>query len=211
MIPSPRSRQINLASAALIVLLAVVPLLPSVALPQQRLNRPHSRSIGMSAEILQIDSGTCLYVTGRFDSGDFFAGLEAHENKHVIEFRKDKQTYATFSPEITLHLSIIESFCRGPNPRPLVLAEGQKVWDFIHDLRISVEWKHETELRPRPASILSNENFTAAKEPVARNGPLGGWECTLRVNSQDVPLTDHLVVNLLGPDGKRIARISGHL
>lgn len=154
----------------------------------------------------------CLMVGATAESGDFFRGLKARQTRNGRRFfRKDREEVKSFPETLTVKLEGGLDRCvnkgvseeNGGNHRDFR-------WD--HDLMSSFQfeayWKRGFEMRKADINVLSKEQSSDLVE-LLPTGEL--WKYGLSVKSENVPLTDTLVIVILGPDGKTISRLTGRL
>jgi len=155
-------------------------------------------------EVVPITSGqirdgkVCVNFNPVMTAGDFFDGLQRRETASGDEFRKNSQVVETFPDQITVQVQTAINICDAdiytPAPVP----------SFFNDLRFKVQWKRG--LTMRPASQVAVQRVMFASED--GNNRL---MFLLKIRDHDVPLTDHLIISVISPQGKLLSRMSGKL
>ena len=144
------------------------------------------------------DHDVCVTFTPVMTAGDFFDGLQRHETPSGDEFRKNSRVMTDFPDQLTVQLQLSISVCDAdiytPAPAP----------SFVSGIRFKAQWKRGlamrpvTELRVQRVAITSEEGDSRLL-------------FLLKIRDQDVPLTDHLIISVISPQGKLLSRMSGRL
>ncbi len=137
-------------------------------------------------------------------AGNFFKGLEYRkadaEGRRVAEFRKDGRIVAFFPDK----LDIIVDFdaVAGPKVKPSRVPSLAEVDELSRSIQLDASWKSGVELRP--AELIGpplTDKPTPSKYGVS-------WTCSFQVRAKSVPLTEHLVVSVLGPHKEFLGRVT---
>jgi hypothetical protein len=155
-------------------------------------------------EVVPLSSGqvregdVCVNFGPVMTSGDFFDGLQRHETPSGDEFHKNSQLLKNFPEQITVQVQLSISVCDAdiytPAPAP----------GFVNGIRFKAQWKRGlamrpvTELRVQRVAITSEEGDSRLL-------------FLLKIHDRDVPLTDHLIISVISPQGKLLSRMSGRL
>jgi hypothetical protein len=144
------------------------------------------------------DRDVCVNFSPVMASGDFFDGLQRHETPSGDEFHKNSRLVTNFPEQLTVQLQLSISVCDAdiytPAPAP----------GFVSGIRFRAQWKRGlamrpvTELRVQRVAITSEEGDSRLL-------------FLLKIRDQGVPLTDHLIISVISPQGKLLSRMSGRL
>ncbi|HXN98406.1 MAG TPA: hypothetical protein VN881_04990 [Candidatus Acidoferrales bacterium] len=144
------------------------------------------------------DHDVCVTFSPVMAAGDFFDGLQRHETPSGDEFHKNSRLVTNFPEQLTVQLQLSISVCDAdiytPAPAP----------SFVSGIRFKAQWKRGlamrpvTELRVQRVAITSEEGDSRLL-------------FLLKIRDQDVPLTDHLIISVISPQGKLLSRMSGRL
>jgi hypothetical protein len=144
------------------------------------------------------DQDVCVNFSPVMTSGEFFDGLQRHETPSGDEFHKNSRVVTNFPEQLTIQLQLSISVCDAdiytPAPAP----------SFVSGIRFRAQWKRGlamrpvTELRVQRVAITSEEGDSRLL-------------FLLKIRDQNVPLTDHLIISVISPQGKLLSRMSGRL
>ncbi|MFZ0584486.1 MAG: hypothetical protein WAN72_16015 [Candidatus Acidiferrales bacterium] len=140
----------------------------------------------------------CVNLTPALQSGDFFDGLERIDTTQGSEFRKNSRTITNFPDYMIVEMSIRIEECDAdiytPAPTP----------DFVKGMHFRVQWKRGVYLRPVASVVLE-------RKPVRMDEGDNRMLFVMTIRDHNVPLTDHLIISVIGPDGKLMSRMSARL
>lgn len=149
----------------------------------------------------QIRQGeVCAYFFPELESDEFFNGLQRTETDTYRFYRKFDQPVTTYPSHLTIQIDVRISLCDAdvytPAPTP----------DFMKSLHYKLQWKHDLYLRPVPNYVIQS---------IPLNLPEGGENRRLLVvqirDAGTVPLTDHLILTVLSPEGKILTRMAARI
>jgi hypothetical protein len=144
------------------------------------------------------DGNTCVYLGPAMSAGEFFDGLQRTESANGDVFRKNAQVVQTFPDAITVQVQVGISVCNAdiytPAPAP----------SFVNGMQFKVQWKRGLVMRPVAQLRVQRIPFMAEE---GDNRML----FVLKIHDKDVPLTDHLIVSVISPQGKLLSRMAGRL
>jgi hypothetical protein len=139
------------------------------------------------------------------ESGDFFDGLERVRRPHELEFHYHKgTTVLTEFPEfLIVEVRVVPGTCKlgemgvGPHP-PLV-------WDerFMRSWRFQLTWVRGAQRMP--VDVTSTEGW----KPVRMMAGPPHWTYYFLVRSKSIGITTSLELEVLSPEGQRLARLVG--
>lgn len=144
------------------------------------------------------DGNVCVNFGPVMTSADFFDGLQRRETPSGDEFRKNSQVVKNFPEQITVQVQTSISVCDAdiytPAPAP----------GFVGGIRFKAQWKRA--LTMRPVAQLTVQRVAIPSEE-GDNRLL----FLLKIRDNGVPLTDHLIISVISPQGKLLSRMSGRL
>ena len=141
----------------------------------------------------------CATFYPELESGEFFNGVQRIDNEGVLEFRRYSRMVTAYPPHLTIQISIRASVCDAdiftPAPNP----------EFLKTLHFKVQWKRQLYLRPV-------ESYTIQTVPLTLDESESRELVVVQIyDSGNVPLTDHLILTALSPEGKILSRMAAHL
>jgi hypothetical protein len=144
------------------------------------------------------DKDVCINFNPVMTAGDFFDGLQRHENASGDQFRKNSQVVTTFPEQITVQVQTTVTVCDADLYTPAPLPS------FFNGLQFKVQWKRGLAMRSVAQVVVQRVVF-ASQEGDNRLMFL------LKIRDHNVPLTDHLIISVMSPQGKLLTRMSGRL
>ena len=157
----------------------------------------YNEQVAMSTgEIRKGDICSTFYPDLKSD--DFFKGLQRIDHDRGSEFRKNSLDVTTYPTHLTIQIDVRTSVCDAdvftPAPTP----------DFLKTLRFKVQWKRELYLRP----VAS---FSVLNIPLNLDESEGRRLLVVQIHDKDIPITDHLILTILSPEGKILSRMAARL
>jgi hypothetical protein len=141
-------------------------------------------------------------------AGDFFKGLKAREGHDGRTFQKQHGVVKLFPERITVKIYAGFDRCVGKGAEGCDRCNFRVDDDFMNALDFEVYWKHEFDMTK--ASIISRT--IEQSSDLVRVAPTAKlWKYELTVQSENVPLSDVLVVVILAHDGRIVSRLSGRV
>jgi hypothetical protein len=144
------------------------------------------------------DRDVCVSFSPVMTSGEFFDGLQRHETPSGDEFRKNSRVVQNFPEQITVQMQLSISVCDAdiytPAPAP----------GFVSGIRFKAQWKRGLAMRPV-------EQFAVQRVAITSEEGDSRMLFLLKIRDKDVPLTDHLIISVISPQGKLLSRMSGRL
>jgi hypothetical protein len=144
------------------------------------------------------DKDVCINFNPVMTAGDFFDGLQRHETASGDQFRKNSQAVTTFPDQITVQVQTAVTVCDADLYTPAPLPS------FFNGLQFKVQWKRGLTMRSVTQLVVQRVMF-ASQEGDNRLMFL------LKIRDHNVPLTDHLIISVMSPQGKLLTRMSGRL
>ena len=140
----------------------------------------------------------CVTFYPDVEADDFFKGLQRIDHDRVSVFRRDDQLVTTYPSLLRIQIDIRISVCDAdvytPAPTP----------DILKTLHFKVQWKRQLELRPVA-------NFAVQNVPINEGDGENRLLWVVQIRDHNVPLTDHLILTILSPDGKILSRMAARL
>lgn len=182
---------------ALCCLYSATPALPQS--PEGNAGKIHEYKDDVTLSTGQIRRGdVCVNFLPVLQSGTFFDGLERIDSSQGSEFRKNSRVVTNFPDFMTVEMNVRIEDCDTdvytPAPTPA----------FVKGIHFRVQWKRG--LAMRPVAAVSIE-----QKPVLTDNGDNRMLFLMYIHDRDVPLTDHLIISVIGPDGKLMSRMSARL
>jgi hypothetical protein len=140
----------------------------------------------------------CVNFIPVLQSGDFFEGLERIDTAQGSEFRKNSRVVTNFPDFMTVEMNVRIEDCDTDVYTPA------RTPDFVKGLHFRAQWKRGLYLRPVA-------NVSIERKPVLMDEGDNRMLFVLKILDRAVPLTDHLIISVIGPDGKLMSRMSARL
>jgi hypothetical protein len=153
---------------------------------------------------LQFPDG-CVVIDGQMTSGSFFNGLTRSDVRGRFEFRKNGAEVADYPDSVTTSIRVVGNRCGATiSNSPSAIFSGHS-----YSVKFKVEWKDGVQMRPATlsADLAQCEGYSSVVLPYG-DVAVPTVQCRMTVQSKGVPLVDHLIVSVLGPDGTRLTRLS---
>ena len=133
------------------------------------------------------------------ESDEFFKGLQRIDADRSPEFRKYSQPVTTYPSRLIIQIDVRFSICDAniytPAPAP----------EFLKTLHFKVQWKRQLYLRPVAG-------FSVANVPLNLDEDEGRRLLVVQIrDANNIPLTDHLILTILSPEGKLLSRMAARL
>lgn len=194
----------KLSVATLLFLLASLTLVtPGSAGTKEKV---HQRVMGFKG-IVQIDEDLQVLVLGTVGPPEFFENLRSVESPQGTTFLNDSGEVRFFPERMMITLCII-----GP-----VTSEGRSIpsrklnHGQMRDLRFKLQWKRGMKLRPVREFRMRTPSESSFTDLEDFGRMIDGWTYEMALDDSQVPITDHLVLYILSPENKLIARMSAYL
>jgi hypothetical protein len=155
-------------------------------------------------EVVPITSGqirdgkTCISFNPVMTAGDFFDRLQRRETPSGDEFLKNSQMVTTFPDQITVQVQTSITICDAD------IYTAAPVPSFFNGLQFKAQWK-------RGLAMRTVSQVTVQRVMFASEDGNNRLMFLLKIRDHDVPLTDHLIISVISPQGKLLSRMSGKL
>ena len=138
----------------------------------------------------------CATFYPELESNEFFRGLQRTETDEGRTFRKYSQLVTTYPPQLRIQIDVRISICDADVYTPAPIP------DFLKTLHFKVQWKKAMYLRPVGSFVVENVPLNLEQSENRRL-------LVVQIHdSNNVPLTDHLILTILSPDGKILSRMA---
>jgi hypothetical protein len=133
------------------------------------------------------------------ESDEFFKGLQRIDNEYGSEFQKYSHPITTYPSRLTIQIDVRTSVCDADVYTPVPPPE------FLKTLHFKVQWKRQLYLRPVAG-------FSVANVPLNLDDDQGRRLLVIQIrDANNIPLTDHLILTILSPEGKILSRMAARL
>lgn len=165
----------------------------------------HNGTVDFGAQLLHLSDG-CLSVDGELTSGTFFDDLTRRDIKGKLEYRKHGKVVIDYPKSLTASIRVLGDSCAGTLPvSPSAIFSAKSF-----SLKLEAQWKDGMKLRPvsYPLAAQCVGSSTLVISDGDRNSTVPSVDCQVTIESEGVPLSDHLIVSLFAADGTRLTRLS---
>lgn len=140
----------------------------------------------------------CVNLIPVLQSGDFFNGLERIDTPERSEFRKNSLQVTNFPDYMVVEMNVRIEECDTDVYTPA------RTPPFVKGMHFRVQWKRGVYLRPVG-------NVSIEEKPVREEEGDNRMLFVMTIRDHNVPLTDHLIISVIGADGKLMSRMSARL
>jgi len=160
-----------------------------------------------------LPDGPCFRLTGRVFAPEFFENLKREDSTLGTVYRRGNDIVSVFPEKMQLDFMIYDLPCNDQ-----LQAAGTRVYltrQMMNSLRLSFFWKHGMYLRP--AKGVTPEHMEARRIPSYGGEQVKDlpekyeWWFEFEVPSENVPVTDSLVVLVRTADGYIAARVAARM
>jgi hypothetical protein len=208
------ARAFSLYSAAFLILLAATPQVGDAQPPREKSTWNYDGGVQLVTDGA-IVNGPCFRLTGRLKSPQFFDNLRRVDSGTGTLFRRGNEIVTEFPERMELSFELYDLPCSDK----LEEAGTTRIYlnkAILRTLHVNFYWKRGLAVRPAPEIRLKHAEMIPI-EPFGRglsSEPLPvkyEWWFQFDVPSAGVPLTDSLVLVMLSPEGKIVARCAARL
>ena len=163
-------------------------------------------SMSLGADSIHTNEDVCLMLGARAVAGDFFKDFRARDTREGRTFQKHGKAVKSFPERLTVKIDAGLDSCVGGKALDCDRCDLRLNNEFMNSLQFEAYWKHGFDTQKADIDVLRAEqsNDLASIAPRAKL-----WKYELLVKSENVPLTDSLVVIVLTPNGRIVSRLSG--
>lgn len=157
-----------------------------------------------------IPDGPCFRLTGRVYAPEFFENLKRVDSEIGTVYRRGNDVVSVFPEKLQLYFMIYDLPCSYQ-----LQVTGKRVYltrSLMNSLRLSFFWKHGMHLRPVTGiktKLMEARPVLPYASELAKDLPEKfEWSFEFEVPSEDVPVTDSLVILVHTADGYLAARVA---
>lgn len=150
---------------------------------------------------------TCLLLSAGVESGAFFENLTTHQKKGKQTFRLGSEEVRFYPEHVLLKLRGYVDKC-GPKEEGRYRNDLRFDSDFMTTLRFKTYWKHGFDMRAVDPKI-EKQGRTIDPDFARLSPSTEVWEYELSIKSENVPLTDSIVLLIFEASGTELSRLSG--
>jgi hypothetical protein len=160
-----------------------------------------------------IPDGPCFRLTGRMFAPGFFENLKRVDSETGTVYRRGNDIVSAFPEKLQLDFMIYDLPCSDQ-----MQVTGTRVYlthELMDTLRLSFFWKHGMHLRPAKdiqPKLMEARPVPAYAQALAKDLPEKyEWSFEFEVPSENVPVTDSLVILVRTANGYVAARVAARM
>lgn len=160
-----------------------------------------------------IADGPCFRLTGRVFAPEFFENLKRVDSEPGTVYRRGNDVVSEFPAKMQLHFMMYDMPCSDQ-----IQAAGTRVYltrELMQSLQFSFFWKHGMVLRPAKGITLKHSEARPVPAYAATQAEdlpeKYEWWLEFEVPSENVPVTDSLVILVRTADGYVAARVAARM
>jgi len=161
-----------------------------------------------------LQNGACFRLSGHLSAADFFEGLRRVDTEEGTSYLLRNKVVTEYPEQVEVVVHVLDFPC-SPDlkeflPRPPLTRET------MSSLRLNFFWKDGVHLRPveetkRIGADIRRLGSYVAGAAAEELAPRFEWNYAFTVNSDNVPLTDDLVLVIEDAEHKICARVAARL
>ena len=162
-----------------------------------------------------LPNGSCFRLSGQMNAPDFFDGLRRVDSEEGTLYYLRSQLVTEYPDEVQIVIHLLDFPCtldlKDTNARPPITREMMAM------LRLNFFWKQGVHMRPveeskrTAADIRRIGTFAAGPAADDELAPRYEWSYAFTVNSENIPLTNNLVLVIENQEHKIAARVAARL
>jgi hypothetical protein len=162
-----------------------------------------------------LTNGSCFRLSGQMSAPNFFDGLRRMDSEEGTYYYLRNQLVTEYPDQVQIVIHLLDFPCtldlRDSPVRPPITRE------MMAKLRLNFFWKQGVHMRPVEESKRTAADIkrigTFATGPAADDElvPRYEWSYAFTVNSENIPLTNDLVLVILSEENKIAARVAARL
>ena len=160
-----------------------------------------------------LPDGPCFRLTGRVFAPEFFENLKRVDSELGTVYRRGNDIVSVFPEKLQLYFMIYDMPCSDQ-----IQVTGTRVYltrELMDTLRLSFFWKHGMYLRPAKGIkplLMEAQPVPAYGQGLAKDLPEKyEWSFEFEVPSENVPVTDSLVILVRTANGYVAARVAARM
>jgi hypothetical protein len=162
-----------------------------------------------------LPNGSCFRLNGQMNAPDFFDGLRRVDSADGTLYYLRNQLVTEYPDEVQIVIRLLDFPCtldlKDTAARPPITRE------MMATLRLNFYWKQGVHLRPveeskrTAAEVRRIGTFAAGPTADEELAPRYEWSYAFKVNSENIPLTNDLVLVIENQEHKIAARVAARL
>ena len=162
-----------------------------------------------------LPNGSCFRLYGQMNAPDFFDGLRRVDSEEGSAYYLRNQPVTEYPGQVQIVIHVLDFPCtldlKDSAVRPPITRE------IMANLRLNFFWKQGMQMRPvgdskrTGADIRRTGTFAAGSAADDELTPRYEWNYAFTVNSENVPLTNDLVLVIENHEHKIAARVAARL
>jgi hypothetical protein len=162
-----------------------------------------------------LPNGSCFRLNGQMNAPNFFDGLRRVDSEEGTFYYLRNQLVTEYPGEVQIVIHLLDFPCtldlKDTAARPPITRE------MMAALRLSFFWKQGVHMRPveetkrTAADIRRLGTFAAGPATDEELAPRYEWSYAFTVNSENIPLTNDLVLVIENQEHKMAARVAARL
>src|SRR5262245_52694333 len=162
-----------------------------------------------------LPNGSCFRLNGQMQAPDFFDGLRRVDSEEGTLYYLRNTLVTEYPGEVQIVIHLLDFPCtldlKETAVRPPITRE------MMATLRLNFFWKQGVHMRPvedtkrTAAEIKRIGTFAAGPAADEELAPRYEWSYAFTVNSENIPLTDDLVLVIVSGENKIAARVAARL
>ena len=162
-----------------------------------------------------LTNGSCFRLSGQMSAPSFFDGLRRMDSEEGTYYYLRNQLVTEYPDEVQIVIHLLDFPCtldlKDSVVRPPITRE------MMAKLRLNFFWKQGVHMRPVEESKRTAADIkrigTFAAGPAAHDElvPRYEWSYAFTVNSENIPLTNDLVLVIVNGENKIAARVAARL
>ena len=162
-----------------------------------------------------LPNGSCFRLNGQMNAPDFFAGLRRVDSEDGSLYYLRNQLVTDYPDEVQIEIHMLDAPCtfdlKDTTVRPPITRE------IMATMRLNFYWKQGMQMRPveetkrTEARVTRLATFATGGTADEELAPRYEWSYAFTVNSENVPLTNDLVLVIENRERKIAARVAARL
>jgi len=162
-----------------------------------------------------LPNGSCFRLSGQLNAPDFFDGLRRVDSEEGTLYYLRNQLVTEYPVQVQIVIRLLDFPCtldlNDTIARPPITR------DMMATLRLNFFWKQGVHMRPveeskrTGAEVKRIGTFAAGPAAAEELAPRYEWSYAFTVNSENVPLTNDLVLVIENQEHKIAARVAARL
>ena len=161
---------------------------------------------GLSFQLSPPPKAPCLFQPFHVwqEPNPFFKNLKQVKGKQSLQYRRGDDIIANFSDSMTIRVW----FWKGVSVSAFNSCSALPAFNPAR-IKFQAEWKNDSQTVPAKGNFVQSEQ--ASPQTWCEDKCVDGWIYELRIDSENVPLRDDLVIRIEAQDGTRLAEYVGKL